>query len=911
MSWFEGTRARARLLFARRAAESRMNEEFRFHIDMETERRVRESGLTVDEARRQTLAAFGGVENHKEALRSERGLAWLGGFSLDLKLGLRMFVKYPGLALVGVLGMAVAVAVGAVAFGIIYTIVDSTLPLADGGRVVSIRNLQDGDDGPGRATHLHDLVTWREELRAVDALGAYRTVDRNLITRDGRPEPVRIAEMTASGFRIARVAPLEGRYFNDDDERAGAPPVVVIGYSLWQNRFAGAADVVGRPLQLGATTYTVIGVMPEGFAFPINNRVWTPLRLDPSRFERGKAPAIEVFGRLTPDATIEDAATQLATIGRRLATAYPKTHERMRPRVLSYTHSFMDNPEFVWAFHLAQFLITMILVVIGTNVAILVYARTATRTGEIAVRTALGASRGRIVGQLFTEALVLSVAAALVGIVAARFAFQQINTRLTQFGAEQIPFWMHFGISPAVMLYIAGLTVLAAIIVGVVPGLKATRRKVSANLQQLSPGGGSGMRLGRSWTVLIVAQVAIAVMILPITLDGIAKLVSRKLTPPALATQDVMTVSLRLDREGAGIDDPETFAGAFAARYTALETDLVRRLEAEPGVADVVLSADAPGDEPKVRVDVDGGPTVARPDAKPDAAASAAGSLVGVGRVELDFFDVLDVPILAGRRFDAADVSPNATAVIVNRSFVQQVLGGGDPLGRRVRRAVREEKSGQPAEPGPWYEIVGVVPDFPAAANPRVPEPRMYHPMVPGTVRPVTLAVRAPGATAATFADRLRALTVAVDPMLRLGVVRTVGTPLEFERELEQAIFVAVALVTLSVLLLSAAGIYALISFTVARRRREIGIRAALGAGPRRVLVSVLRRAAAQIGLGIVIGVALVTLMQSAATNGLSARVAVLLLAVAALMTIVGLAAAIGPARRALRIQPTEALRSD
>src|SRR6185503_10676197 len=156
----------------------------------------------------------------------------------------------------------------------------------------------------------------------------------------------------------------------------------------------------------------------------------------------------EVFGRLTPSATLEDAATQLTTIGRRLATAYPKTHERMRPRVLSYTHAFMDNPEFVWAFHLAQFLITMILVVIGTNVAILVYARTATRTGEIAVRTALGASRGRIVGQLFTEALVLSVAAALVGIVAARFAFQQINTRLTQFGTEQIPFWMHFGISP-------------------------------------------------------------------------------------------------------------------------------------------------------------------------------------------------------------------------------------------------------------------------------------------------------------------------------------------------------------------------------------------------------------------------------------------------------------------------------
>ena len=277
MSWLEGTRARARLLFARRAAESRMEEEIRLHIDLETERLVRDAGLDPKEARRRAFVAFGGVENHKEALRSDRGLAWLSGASLDLKLALRMFVKYPGLTFVGVIGLAVAVAVGAVSFGIINTVVDGRLPLDEGDRVISIRNVQDGDERPGRPTHLHDLVTWREELRAVDALGAYRTVDRNLITRDGRPEPVRIAEMTASGFRIARVAPLMGRYFNDDDERPGAAPVVVIGYTLWQSRFAGRADIVGRPLQLGATAHTVIGVMPEGFAFPVNNRVWTPL----------------------------------------------------------------------------------------------------------------------------------------------------------------------------------------------------------------------------------------------------------------------------------------------------------------------------------------------------------------------------------------------------------------------------------------------------------------------------------------------------------------------------------------------------------------------------------------------------------------------------------------------------------
>jgi predicted permease len=900
MSWLEGTRARARLLFARRAAESRMEEEMRLHIELETERLIREDGLDAHEARRRAFVVFGGVENHKEALRSDRGFAWLGGASLDLKLGARMFVKYPGLTAVGVVGMAVAVAIAAVAFGIIGAIVDGELPLDEGHRIVAIRNVVDGQNNPGRLTHLHDLVTWRSELRAMSALGAYRTVDRNLITRDGRPEPVRIAEMTASGFRIARVPPLLGRYLVDDDERAGAPPVAVIGYSVWQSRFGGVADVVGKTLQLGATTHTVIGVMPDGFGFPINNRVWTPLRLDPTQFERGKAPAIDVFGRLAPNATLADAQLQLTTIARRLAVEYPKTRDRLRASVFPYKRAFIEGPEFVWVFHLVQALVTMILVVIGTNVAILVYARTATRSGEIAVRTALGASRGRIVAQLFAEALVLSGVAATVGIVGARFAFQQVNARLPQFGAEQIPFWLKFGVSPIIVSYVVGLAILGAVIVGVVPALKATRQRVSASLQQLSPGGGAGMRLGKTWTVLIVAQVAIAVTILPITLDGIAKLISHQLAKPALATQEFVTAPLLLDREGPGTDDIDVADAAFANRYAALETELVRRLEAESGVSEVVLANAVPGDEPKMRIDVDGA----------TGAASAAGHEVSVGHVDLDYFDAFDVPVLVGRPFRAADAAPNATTVIVNRSFVQSVLGGRDALGRRIRAAVRADERGQVAQNEPWLEIVGVVPDLPTIAEGRPPEPRIYHALVRSAVYPVTLAVRVRGGPAASFNDRLRALTVAVDPMLRLGDIGTIEGTQQLERAFDKAIFGAFALLTLSVLLLSAAGVYALMSFTIARRRREIGIRAALGAGPRSVLTSVLSRAATQIGLGIAVGVTAVVIVMSVG-DGVSVRRGVLLLAVAVLMTIIGMAAALGPVRRALAIPPTEALRAE
>ena len=910
MSLLHATRARLRLLFARRAAESRMNEEFRFHLDMEADRLVRERGLPRDEARRIASVAFGGVENHKEALRNDRGLAGLAGMPLDLKLGLRMLVKYPGLTFVAIAGIAVAVAIGAVTFGIISNFVRNDIPLDEGDRIVAVQNLVAGSDNDGRPTHLHDLVSWRTELRAVDPIGAYRTVDRNLITRNGRPEPVRLAEMTASGFRIARVPPLLGRYFNEDDERKGAPPVVVIAHSVWQTRFGGQPDVIGSTLRLGATEHTIIGVMPEGFAFPVNNSVWTPLRLDAADYERGKAPAMEVFGRLTPGASLDDARTQAATIVHRLAAAYPATHEKVRTRVLPYARIFTESPELAWALHLVQVLITMLLVVIGTNVAILVYARTASRSGEIAVRTALGASRRRVITQLFAEALVLTSVAAAIGLGAAWFGLREIGRFVTQMAGEQVPFWMTFGVSPAMLLYVIGLAVLAAIIVGVLPALKATRRRVHVNLQQLAAGG-SGLRLGKSWTFLVVAQVAVAVSLLPVVVYAIA--VQQRVegpVGPAIPTHDWITASLRLDRQGVGTDDPQELQGATAARYVTLRDDVVRRLSTEPGVTSVVLASARPNDEETERVEVDTRAGRVQPGASVQASSNRP---VAMARVDLEFFRAFNVPVLIGRGFQPADVTNDAAVAIVNRSFVQRTLAGGEPLGRRVRVAAQgREGTPERTPPGPWLEIVGVVPDFPTPESATDVRPRLYQPLLPASGRPVTVAVRLQGATPAAFGPRFREVAISVDPMLRLDAVQPLDKTLTIQRLADRFTTLAAMLVTASVLLLSAAGIYALMSFTIARRRREIGLRAALGAGPRLVLSGVLSRAAAQIGVGIGIGLSVATLMMQTMEGGKAdVRAAFVLLGVAAFMAVVGFAAALGPARRALKIQPTEALRTD
>jgi predicted permease len=891
MSRFDALRARLRLIVAPRAAESRADEEIRFHIEMETERLVREERLDPAEAERHARAAFGGVTQHKETLRDGRGFAWLNGLSLDFRLGLRMLAKYPGLTIVGLVGLAVTVAIGVVAFSAVSAIVDSTLPFDEGGRVVSIANMNQRVHDEGRGTHLHDLAVWREALTTVTDLGAFRVIDRNLITRDGPPESMRVVEMSASGFRIGRMPPVLGRYFHDDDERPGSTPVVVIGYDIWQNRFAGSADVIGQTVDLGGVRRTVIGVAPKEFAFPINNHIWTPFQLDPAAYPRGAAPSIDVFGRLARGASLADAKRQMATIGRRLALADPAVHANVRPRVIPYTMLIIDDPSIAWSFHLVQVAVTLLLVVIGTNVAILVYARTASRAGEIAVRSALGASRGRVVAQLFTEALVLSGAAAVVGVVGAHLVLLQIGALLARAGGEQLPFWLHFGITPGVVLYATSLAVVGAIIVGVIPALKATKGVLHANLQHIDAGH-SGLRLGRTWTFLVVAQVTVAVAVLPVALTGVRLWMVVTTMQLSAPTKQTLTATVSLDR-----------AKEESPRYANLRGELVRRLEHEPGVAAVTLAAAIPGTEGQPRFELDG--------------SSSNTFVLATNSVDPDFFDAFEMPMLAGRRFHADDAAPDVHTVIVNRAFVDKVFQGANPLGRRIRVAQSARQIAAGAQPEPWEEIVGVVPDMQSSTDTsaygqRLYKPRLYRPLSASETRPIVLLVRVRIGTPAAFGARLREVTAGVNPMLRLGNVATMEQAFSDSLAPWRLSLLAVTLLTGSVLLLSAAGIYALVSFTITRRRREIGIRAALGAGPRRVLVGVLSRAMMQIGVGIAVG----TLLSGIANTLTGGEMTIgqgwfLLPAVAGLMATVGLVAAFGPARRALKIQPTEALRAE
>jgi putative ABC transport system permease protein len=830
--------------------------------------------------------------------------------ALDFTLAWRMLLRYPGLSLVSVLGMSVGITIAAGAFTGASMMMGTTLPLPESDRLVSLLNW-DASTSNRELRLLYDLEAWRD-AKSVEDLSVSRNVQRNLIVGGRAPEVVLVAELSASAFRAARVGASRGRTLLPEDERPGAPDAIVIGHDEWVRRFGADPDIVGQSVRLGPTAYTIVGVMSEGFRFPTYQSFWIPWRVDAAGYAPRSGPSINVFGRLAPGATLESAQVELTAIGRRVAAASPATHTHLRPQVMAYAHAFsdIDDPEDALAVYAIEIAIVLLLVLICINVAILVYARTATRQGEIAVRGALGASRRRIVAQLFVEALMLAGVSAAIGIGFTAVGLRQIEgAMLTMVG--RWPFWFSLELQTSTVIYVVGLTLCAAAIVGVAPALKATGRQVHTRLQTLSPGSGSRMQMGRLWTTLIVAQVAVTVAILPMAMYFAWSALQLK-SGGGYATAEFLSASLSLDRTAAPTTEPGD--KAFAARYSGALAEIERRLKDDSRVRDVTLSLTSPGRELAVMLEAESVPVEAVNHNVADGTKRR--TLVRFNRVAPNFFSAFDVPVSMGRGLTAADASADVAGtpgVLVSRGLVDQVFSGANPLGRRIKYVgwSRQAPSGNVVLER-WYEIVGVVPDFP------VPGPfddesegRVYH-AAAADLYPARLNVRVRTGDPAALADPLRDIGASIDPDVLLLDVSTAEIAFKQAQGMMRLIGVSLAVVIVSVILLSSAGIYSLMSFTVARRRREIGIRAALGANRYRLLVGIFSRVLAQLGVGAVLGlIAAVGLGQILEGDVVRNYRAMLLLLVVLLMMTLGVIAAIGPVRRGLRIQPIEALHAE
>ncbi|MCA1570283.1 MAG: ABC transporter permease [Chloroflexi bacterium] len=799
--------------------------------------------------------------------------------------------------------MAFGIWFGAVTFQMFGILTSTKVPLPDGDRIVKIQNwdskmLQDED------RVLYDYQLWRS-ARSITDLGAYRDASVNLVGADVSGQPAVAAEVTASAFRIAPERPLLGRVLDESDERAGAAPVVLLGHDVWSKRFDRDPRIIGRNVQLGSSFATVVGVMPEGYAFPTSHELWLPLRTDVAGVEPRGGAAITVFGRLANGMTLEAAQAELTSFGKRLAAEHPTTHAQIQSHVLPYTQWSINNADSMKVMSLSYFFVVVLVMVVCSTVALLLFARAAARETEILIRSALGASRRRIVTQLFAEALVLAGVAAVVALAAAQLALTRLGGPYLEMNLGRLPFWYDFNLSPTTIIYALALAVIGAVVAGVMPARKITRG-LGTRLRAGTAGGG-GVSFGGVWTAVIVIQVALTVVfpaVVMLVRGEADRIASYDVGFPA---QEYLGVSVGIDGPPDETLTPDSGAALSARFSTSLEA-LRQRLETEPGVAGVTFVDALPRDtHDDRRLEV-----VSLP--------GTSSRWVTMASIDPSYFAVLKAPMIAGRAFTSADLSPDVHVVIVDQGFVDLVMAGRNPIGHRVRFIPAQTPDSNAAQQ-PWYEIVGVVKELGMAQAAQTQRAAgVYMPALPGSQRALKMIVHGRGDPLA-IAPRVRELAMAVDPALRIEQTTRldqVVTPLLWFLGLWTRIIIGLTAVAL---LLSLAGIYAVLSYTVVRRTREIGVRVALGASARGVITSTFKRPLTQVTLGVIagsvviavaaIGVQNTSQFRGTGTGGLTFGDVALLIGYAILMLGVCMLACVVPTMRALRVQPTEALKAE
>jgi predicted permease len=810
---------------------------------------------------------------------------------LDWKLGARMLWKHPALTIIGGLSLAAAIAIGAVGIEVADELLYKRLPFDEGSRVVRLET-QDVAASRVEPRVLHDFAIWRRSLKTVTELGAARLSERNVLTGEGRVEALRVAEITASAFPLTRVLPLLGRPLQPADEMQSAEPVVVLGYDVWQRQFLHDPAIIGRVVTVGRTARTVVGVMPPRFGFPHDQQAWVPLPIQDAPPREG--PAVQVFGRLADGASWQDAAAELGVVSARAAADQPTTHAQLRTRVRAFAGRTPGDPVRLedWLIHA---IVLLLLGAVSANVATLIFARTAMRESEMVVRHSLGASRARVVAQIVTESLVLTLAAAVLGLVVAQTTVRYAWDRATLITGEGLPFWVDLKLEPTSIAYALLLAVVAAAMIGLLPALKTTGVSIHRGLQGITSTGGT-MKFGGIWSFIIGAQVAFTLLCLPAAVGISSNVLGNQARWTEFPAEHYLTFRLSVDNEALAGEQGVPDDGQIGARRALAYEGFAGRLREEPGVTHVTLGDRLPTMSPEwvaVEMEQDGAPPTRLVGNFEGGFAMAA---VGAG-----YHDTFGARIVAGRALQATDAGAPNGPVVVNEAFMRAV--GGNPVGARVRTVQR----GSEREVGSWHEIVGVVTDlwtFPADWG---EAGYIYRAASAAELDPVVVAVRAAG-DAAPLATRVDAIARQVDPGLHLADIVTLDDTVAQEHIRMAGGLVVFGSVLLVAAVFAAASLYALMAVAVQRRTREIGIRIALGANPRRVLRSVFARAARQLGGGIIAGNSIV-LFIAWRTDALTADLVVALAIMSVIMAAVGVLACAAPARRALRVQPTEALR--
>jgi putative ABC transport system permease protein len=797
-----------------------------------------------------------------------------------------MLLKNPGFTLVAVLALALGIGANTAIFSVVNAVLLRPLPYENPGRLMQVWSTSAWRGLTAAPASYLNYRDWREQSQVFESMAAYTDASA-AITYADVPEQINGVGATADLFKVLDAKPLMGRTFVPEDERAGGSHTVVLSYSLWQRRFNADPNIIGKPIKFDGESTTVVGVMPQGFRFPLdaeNPEFWIPL--DPEQDynkERG-ANYLKVIGRLKPDVTLSQAQSEMTAIGKRLEQQYQDKNAGKGVSVVSLYEEMVSPVRPALLILLGA--VGFVLLIACANVANLLLARASTRQREIAIRTALGASRVRVIRQLLTESLLLSITGGVIGLLLAFWGVDFLSAAIP----ADIPRIKEMGLDLNVLAFTTGIAILTGVIFGLVPALQVSKPDLTASLKEGSRGSTEGLRRNRTRSLLVILEVALSLVLLigaGLLIKSFVYLLNVK---PGINPDHVLTANLSLPPVKYG-ESPE---------QSAFFQKVIERVEALPNVesAAVILPLPLSGSMMQNILTVDGRPPL----------APGERLITNTRLISPDYMRVMGIPLIRGRTFTERDNQDSPRVFVINETLARKYFPGEDPIGKRIKVSVRATGEKEDA----FGEIVGIVGDVKHRSLDRETDPECYvsYLQIPDPF--MTLVVRTKSGDAAGLAASLRTAIQQVDPEQPVYDIMTMNQVLARSIATRRFNMLLLGIFACVALLLAGVGLYGVMNYSVAQRTHEIGIRMALGAQGKDVLRMVVGQGMLftliGLGLGLVAAFALTRVM-SGLLVGVSTTDPWTFIGVSVLLALVALLACYIPARRAMRVDPLVALR--
>ena len=793
-----------------------------------------------------------------------------------------MLIKHSGFASVAIIALALGIGANTAIFSVVNAVLLRPLPFPESDRLMVIYETRFDRGGSRSSVSYPNFSDWRDQNTVFEGMSTYRTTDF-VLTGDGDPARLSAGVVNADLFSLLRAAPIAGRLFRPEEDKPGeSGRVILLTQRLWQQRFNNTPDIIGRSLILNGKNYTIVGVMPQSFHFPVDAEpvdMWTTVAVDSGMFPQRGAHYMHVIARLKPGMTVAQAKAEMDGIAANLERQYPDENAHRGITIVPALESLVGDIRPALMILLGA--VGCVLLIACANVANLLLARATTRHKEMAIRSALGASRGRVIRQLLTESILLSLAGGAIGLLVALWG----TKALVDFGGEDVPRAAQVGIDPKVLAFTLLISLVTGVLFGLVPAVHSSKTDLAESLKEGGRGSGDGSRGNWVRGALVITEVAIAVVLLVGAGLLIQSLRRLQQVNPGFASHNVLTFQIGLPEVKYKPEQQIEF-------YRQLKA----KIEALPGVrsASGVMPLPLGGDRMRVTFETEG-----RPIAKGELPATE------IRTIGLDYFKAMGIPLIKGRDFSERDTKKAPPVIIVNEAFANQFFPGEEVLGKRINPGISADDD----EPG-MREIVGVVGNVKHIKLSAEADPEAYEPHAQLTMD-MTMLVKTetdPKPLINAIQNEIRSM----DKDLPAYGIKTLDDYLW--ASVARPRFITLLLATFAglALILTAVGLYGVMSYSVTQRTHEIGIRMALGASQNNVLGMVVRRGMGLTAVGVgagLLGAFFLTKLLETLLFGVSATDPLTFIAISVVLVGVALGACLVPARRATKVDPMVALR--